>query len=560
MTEHAFPASRPVADTQPIAPAVTRSRWIAGAAAFAFFIALTLANTWPLAAQLDTSIGQHGDAFFSVWRLAWVAHQLKADPLHVFDANIFYPERRTLAYSDAMLLPAVALAPFHWAGVQPLVVYNVFLLSAFALNALAAYWLVVRLVGSQIAGVLAGVIFAFSPYRFDHFDHLEMQLSFWIPLAVLAWHRAVERPTPRACLAVAGWTTAQVLSCIYYAVFLLTWFAVLTIVWFVRTPLRGLRVGALMLLVPTVVFALYSIPYLGNRERLGDRPTGQIAGYSARPRDFVSAPYPNRLYGWSARYSGPERHLFPGVAALILLVLGGWPPLDRRRIVHLTGLCVALVLVFGSNAYVYNLLYKWVLPYRGLRVPARATVLVLLGTSVLAGYGVRRLATWMRPRVAGAIAGAAVCVASIEYLSKPLLRPVDRISPWYGVLRTVPDAVVFEWPVTVPWRLGIMVDVNYMYRSTIHWRPLLNGYSGFYPASYFRLLMRMRSFPDSRSIQYLQQQGATIVVVHELPGAPNVYGRAMERLVRDPKVQVIASGIDSGTRVTFFRLAPPSEP
>ena len=93
-------------------------------------------------------IGQHGDAFFSVWRLAWVAHQLKTSPRP--------PVRREHLLSraaHARVLRRDAAARrrcsrrFSWAGARPLVVYNVFLLSTFVLNALAAYVLVYRLVG-----------------------------------------------------------------------------------------------------------------------------------------------------------------------------------------------------------------------------------------------------------------------------------------------------------------------------------------------------------------------------------------------------------------------------
>ena len=135
-----------------------RTWWSHTAIALALFVALTLANAWPLAVAPNTTVGQHGDAFFSVWRLAWVAHQLRANPLHLFDGNIFYPEPRTLAYSDAMLLPAVVLAPFHWAGARPLVVYNVFLLSTFVLNGLAAYVLIYRLAGSFMAALSPVII------------------------------------------------------------------------------------------------------------------------------------------------------------------------------------------------------------------------------------------------------------------------------------------------------------------------------------------------------------------------------------------------------------------
>ena len=163
--------------------------------ATAFFALLVVVNTFPLILQPDSSIGQHGDSYFSVWRLAWVAHQLGADPWHLFDSNIFFPHRDTLAYSDAMLLPAVLLAPFSWIGVSPLVVYNLTLLFAFLASAIAAFVLVRELTGSTPAALLSGVIFAFSAHRFEHFDHLELQFAFWMPLAVLYWRGTADRRT-----------------------------------------------------------------------------------------------------------------------------------------------------------------------------------------------------------------------------------------------------------------------------------------------------------------------------------------------------------------------------
>jgi hypothetical protein len=319
----------------------------------------------------------------------------------------------------------------------------------------------------------------------------------------------------------------------------------------------------MMLLPAMVVFALYSLPYLGNRSRVGDRPAGEIAGYSATLKDFVSAPASNRLYGWTHRLGAPERHLFPGLVAAALLIVGLWPPLDRRRLVHAAGLLLAFQLALGTNGWIYDLLYQWVLPYRGLRVPARANILILLGTAVLAGFGMARLAAWLQrwPRASPAVLALVIGTASVEYLSRPAVHHVDTyVSTWYRMLGTMPDAVVFEWPVTVPWRLGNMVDVTYMYRSTAHWRPMLNGYSGFYPQSYIKLLIRVRSFPDSRSIAYLQQVGATVLVVHENRHSPARYLRALERLARDPKVQPLGSGVENGARVTFFRLLPPRAP
>jgi len=524
--------------------------------AIAFFTLVAIVNSFPLILHPGTSIGQHGDSYFSVWRLAWVAHQLRADPWHLFDGNIFHPNRDTLAYSDAMLLPAIVLAPFNWMGISPLVIYNLTLLAAFAASAVAAFLLVRELTGSTPAALLGGMIFAFSAHRLEHFDHLELQFAFWIPLAVLCWHHAVTRD--RGYLIVGLLAAGQILSSIYHGIFFAAWLAVATSLWFVRTPLRALRATVLILWLPLVTLAVYSLPYMKSRAEVGDRPMSDVVGYSASPMDFLSAPANNVLYGWTDGLGTNERHLFPGIVATLLLVVGLWPPLDRMRAVHAAALAFALLLTLGVNGPIYGLLYDWVLPFRGLRVPARADILVLLGTSVLAGFGLARLMRAMTSqRVAAMAAAAAVTLASVECLARPTLIAANpTASVWYAWLQTVPDAVVFEWPVTVPWRLYDMRDVRYMYRSTLHWRPMLNGYSGHYPDSYVKLLYTMRDFPYTPALTDLRRRGATVLILHDVDGSRPSYVQAVERLVRDPSIRVIAEDMDAGRRVIFLRLLP----
>jgi len=527
----------------------SRVAWIT-----AFFALLVIVNTFPLIIQPGSSIGQHGDAYFSVWRLAWVAHQLRADPWHLFDSNIFFPHRDTLAYSDAMLLPAVVLAPCNWIGISPLVIYNGTLLVAFLLSAVAAFLLVRELTGSTAAGLVGGVIFGFSAHRFEHFDHLELQFAFWIPLAVLYWHRAVMRE--RGYLIVGALSAGQVLSSIYHGVFFAAWLAVATLLWFVRSPRKAARAAVLILWLPLATLAVYSAPYMKSRAEVGERPLTDVLSYSARPWDFLSAPASSVLYGWTQSIGANELHLFPGIVAALLLVAGLWPPLDRTRAVHAGALAFAILLTLGLHGPIYFWLYEWVLPFRGLRVPARADILVLLGTSVLAGFGLTRLLRHItRERLAITVATAAVVLASIECLARPALIPASpAASVWYAWLGTMPDAVVFEWPVTVPWRLTDMRDVRYMYRSTLHWRPMLNGYSGHYPDSYVELLYEMRSFPYTPALAELQRRGATVLIVHDVEGSRPSYEVTIERLVRDPRIQVIAEDRDAGRRVLFCRL------
>ena len=500
-------------------------------------------------------VGTHGDALFSVWRLAWIAHQLTTDPLNLFNANIFFPETRTLAYSDAILLPAVVVAPLHWAGVPPLVVYNAALLGAFFLNAVTAFVLVRHLSGSTAGAVVGGVVFAFAPFRIDHFDHLEMQLSFWMPLAFLAWHRGLETGNRRQFLLASVFVACQVLSCVYYGIFLVTSLGLLTAAASWREPrVTAVRLAS-TLAIPIVVLGIYSLPYLESRQRVGERSLRDVREWSARPLDFLSAPAGNVLYGWTEPFGRPERRLFPGVAAAVLAVIGIWPLADRVRRIHAAHLVLGVLMALGFNAFLYPILFDWFLPYRGLRVPPRAMVLVLLSVSVLAGLGLAAIRFRLGTTARVAVAAAAIAITSAEYFSRSSLREIDpQASRWYSLLARMDDVVVFEWPVSHPNRIMERLDVFYMYRSIEHWQPLLNGYSGKFPNSYRMLLEQMRSFPDGNSIQYLQRAGATILVVHEDPNSRVPYEAAFDRLARDPAVRLLAEDVDAGRRVAFFRL------
>src|SRR5262249_32065613 len=106
-----------------------------GAVAFAILLAVFV--TWPQALHMRTSIFTHHDPYFSIWRISWIAHGLVTSPFHLFDANIFYPAKNTLAFSDATLLEGLLGAPFLWMHVSPVFVYNALFLLGFIGSAIA---------------------------------------------------------------------------------------------------------------------------------------------------------------------------------------------------------------------------------------------------------------------------------------------------------------------------------------------------------------------------------------------------------------------------------------
>src|ERR1700730_11482813 len=191
------------------------------------FLALTALVTYPQVRALGTSVPYHSDPYFSMWRLAWVAHAIRTDPRALFEANIFYPAHDTLGYSDAMLLPGTVVAPLFWAGINPVLIYNLALFAAFALSGYAAFLLARMLTGSVPGSIVAGIIYAFAPYRFCHYMHLELQIVFWIPFALLLAHRIVANGRVRDGVMLGLTMAAQLLSSIYVGIFLITYLAVL---------------------------------------------------------------------------------------------------------------------------------------------------------------------------------------------------------------------------------------------------------------------------------------------------------------------------------------------
>src|SRR5436190_15772286 len=169
--------------------------------------------TYPQALHLRDRVHDDGDPLLNAWALAWVAHQLPRAPAHLFDANIFYPERRALAYSETLLVPATLAAPLGWWGVGPVLVYNIVFLSGFIVSGAGTALLVRTLTGSNAAGFIAGLVFAFLPFRIDHFPHLQLQQTQCLPFAMWAFHRLMRMGRARDGALFGAFTAGQTLSC-----------------------------------------------------------------------------------------------------------------------------------------------------------------------------------------------------------------------------------------------------------------------------------------------------------------------------------------------------------
>ena len=160
--------------------------------------ALTVMLTWPQALHLGSYVSPYPDPRLSIWRLSWLAHALKGGGSHLFDGNIFYPNPGTFAYSDATFLEGLVAAPWLWAHVNPVAVYNVLLLAGIVSSGIGMFVLVRYLTDNLDAALVSATIFTLVPYRVEHFMHLELQWTIWMPLSMWAVHRAFDRGSLRS--------------------------------------------------------------------------------------------------------------------------------------------------------------------------------------------------------------------------------------------------------------------------------------------------------------------------------------------------------------------------
>jgi hypothetical protein len=208
-----------------------------------------------------------------------------------------------------------------------------------------------------------------------------------------------------------------------------------------------------------------------------------------------------------------------------------------------------VALSFGPALPGYAALYGWLPLMQGVRGAARFGFLALVAVSVLAGFGMavlrercRRRARWL------ALAALVIVGVNAEALRAPIAyRPFDGIPRIYQALRDPSVGAIAEFPFHPP--EAISRNAPYVLNSTAHWRPLLNGYSGFVPASYPGIADALRHFPDDRSRAELQRLGVTHVVIHL-----DAYGDGADAMASALRATRWLALVASGSQAKIYRL------
>jgi hypothetical protein len=487
------------------------------------------------------------DPALAAYLIAWGGHALLHAPTLLWQVNGFYPSPLGLAYGDSLLGYAPA-AIFGYGPQTALVRYNLLFIAAEALTVFGAYALVRQLGIGRVGAALAGVSFAFAPWRLGQAGHLPVLSTggMVLALAMLArghgvrWVDRGPDPLPtRPGWALAGWLVAAWQITLGFGIGLVFVYVLLGLV--VGYALyRGIRVrswpGKRMLAadgIGMLVFAsvamLMAQPYLKVLELYPSarRNADVVKLYSPPVRGLLTAPAESWLWGGThagarAPFAVPgEMALLPGFALCALaaagLVFSVWSL--RVRLALLGGVVGTVILALGTHGPFggragYLLLLNYLPGFDGLRAPGR----FIIWTTLLLGL----------------LAAGAVCALVARASDVALTRGLPRPSPLAQAALLLPVLLVLveglgttpHPPVPSPPPVLSSVAAPYlvlpidpasdkqvMLWSTDRFADVVNGDSGVVPTELQRTTQVLKSFPDQVSVEYLRAMGVRTVVV-----------------------------------------------
>lgn len=470
-----------------------------------------------------------GDSRLLIWTLAWDSHALlTGTPL--FDANIFYPARQALTWTEHHAGLALFALPIYAFTANPVLAYWTIWLLSFPLNALAMHALAWRLTRDHRAAAIAGLVYGFCFFRMHHgHGHVQLLWTWALPLVPLAIERWLERPTAGRTALLAALVLVQALTSWYLAILvgLLTLITAVTLVR--RHDVTRVHIGhaALMLACGGLILGWFARPYFALRTPGVSEAFASSADITA----YLMPPENTWLGQWllantslTPRWIWGEQTLYVGFTALALAIAGAWA-VGRSGILRSCRLTrallisggVALALSWGptaSGVAPFDLLTR--LPGMSmLRAPARFALLVMLAVGVLAAYGTAFFANRQGRRGWVLVTCLAAAFLGESFLVRfPAGKPKSFAIPEvYDRLASLAPGAVLSLPTYRDTPEGFR-EADYLFYSTRHWHPIVNGFGRHEPPAHRDNITTLARFPAPEALRRLRELGVRYVVVH----------------------------------------------
>lgn len=533
--------------------------WKPSFLAFIYFVVLTGVITYPLIFQMENMLGGvGGDGTYFVWLVRWyqkAIFELKISPF--FNPYMNYPQGWHLATTD--ITPAmVALAYPGNVFCGPVCGYNFAMFMSFVLSGWGMFLWIRALTKNNLAGLVAGTIFAALPFHMAHsiIGHLSLAGTQWFPFYfwglydLLKQERFSWKPVLLASISIflIGMTSPYY---VYMTILITAVFILGFIIFGGYQRFRHKEFWKSILvfgLLSIVLVGLAMIPYmsLNAQSGLASRAVDYVSEYSASPTDYLIPSIKQFLWGgWIDNHFSPEywqeSTLYIGVVTFALAIVA-W--IKRRqfgdsRLLAITALValVAFILSLGIEPHwlgrkvvslprvlqiLFNraempqiylpsyYLFRYLPFFSKMRVMMRFGLFTLISFNLMAGLGAHVLIKSYSRQIQGWIAAGLLLLVFIDFYPGPLkgfarmdARPVDY---W---LAAQPDTgAVAQFPFSQE------VDQSQVYNTLISKKKYIGGFfNANQPEQYKRIQPILDNFPSQESVNLLQQLGVSYVVV-----------------------------------------------
>lgn len=318
------------------------------------YAAITVVLAYPLSIHPAGVVQSPSpDTNLFLWTLQWDVHALTHHPWAVFDANIYYPEQRTLAYSENLLGSAPFAAPILWLTGNAVLAMNLIVLGASVLCGVGTFLLARRLGIGPLGAVVSGLVFAFSPPRFLRLDQFHLATIQWVPFCLASIQAYWNDGRARDARLAAGFFALQALTSGHGAVFLMVAVGAMLAARVARGEARvslawlgDLGMTGVILMIPVV---LVMLPYRTVQQEMGLRRS--LENWAVPWSSFLSSPthvhesVMSLVPSWHIN-DAPVAQLFPGWLPIVL-ALGAFT-WRRGRSAHLAR--AADIVALGSLA------------------------------------------------------------------------------------------------------------------------------------------------------------------------------------------------------------------
>ncbi len=516
---------------------------------FLFFLTGSMYVTFPLVFHLQDSLPGLGDELLITWILNWNIHALQHDILHIFNANIFYPFNNSLAFSDTHFISSVIGFFFSFISSEPTFIFNVNVIFSLTTLGFFTYLLVYILTKNIYAALVSGTLVAFSTFTVNKIVHLQVLSIQWIPLSLLFFIKFLEEKKHRFLGISLFFFVLQVYNSFLPGYFLLVCYALILFMYvimskshirFILTP----KTIVFLIITCAVVFPIV-LPYISVSQEFNYvRDIRDTIHTANRPEYFLYSYGKTRL-GELFRdivynnNTGPyfyDGYLGMGVIiAIVVLVLFTFSKKEKTlRLKTLVGISfISFILSLGPALQwggkvlkipfiiplPYALFYYIAPGFKGFRNSGRWEMLTVFGLSVAVGLV---LAALFKSKQKSAIVSILFCsLVFLEYDFPMKIKKIEKKSefpPVYSFIQTLPqNSAIIELPM-YNWNMFKYshFELKRMYYNTLHFKPTVNGHSGFSPDQWQQKTYEfMLNFPNEHLLRWLKENKIQFIILHK---------------------------------------------